>query len=101
MSILGWVGVAGRSRSSRSVGGQSGLIDGTEYRSRNSCRDIGYGQILVDETWTTTGARERDGQRPDRHQPSSLRAGVEIVLCPCVLWLNFSWRGRYAWKCPA
>lgn len=100
-SIQGRVGVAGSSRNIRRVDGQPGLIDGTEYRNRSNCRDTGgHGKILVDETWTTTGAREHDGQRPDRHQPSSLRARVEIVLCPFVLWLNFSWRGRSVWGCP-
>lgn len=89
MSIPGLVGVAG-SRNIPSVDGQPGLIDGIEYRNRSNCRDIGGHGRILDGTWTTTGAREYDGQRPDRHQPSSLRAWVVFVLCPCVLWLNFS-----------
>lgn len=100
MSIPGLVDVVG-SRNIRSVDDQPGLIDGIEYRNRSNCRDIGGHGRILDGPWTTTGAREHDGQRPDRHQPSSLRARVVFVLCPCVLWLNFSLRGRDAWGRPA
>lgn len=92
MSIPGRVAVAARNRNSRSVDGQLDLIDDTECRSRNNCRDIAErGKIPLDESWTTTGARENDGQRPDRHQPSSLRARAEILLVVYVLWSKFFW----------
>lgn len=66
--------------SRREQGGSCGI--------RSNCRGTGEDRTLDRDAWTTTDAREHDGQRPGRHLPSSLRAMALIGPCLCVLWSN-------------